>query len=913
MQFLDGHLFLLLFPSVSLQKVPLIPSNPRQIRLLRKLTADDSDSSFDQGGDSDTFDDGGGGVGGIRARKKVQQLTRRAAGTKLLQSKSTMDILDPIKEYDGGAQRLGRVSKANVSGSQRSGAAGRGGNNNDESSDNESGGEHGSRMGRHSRQASKSGTKSAPAQLNRSASQPKATRVGGTGAGGASKTNRKGPLDSRGNVITLDGLENVNKKLPPLKPQVRMQSKSKLQQADRLYDEDGVINHTIPYNNVNLSAAGAQVAQIALQRAYKQQSDPLWAATAQQQQLLQEQKIEQQRQLQEQVEQMQAQQYAAQQLALQQQQQLVQQQILQQQQQFRSPSKQSAANTAALFQPSDAPDAEAQEVVEDTHARSAKGNSSRQGTADSTVDGSDEDDDSMDEREKIAAAARRKRQKEADMVDEMIKKFENSVNNNSGGGRESSSKKEKKGPSAPQGGSSQGSHNMYGDSNPMFSPSAQFPLQYPPQQVAYNVNNGYNFGQNQNAPPLNSGAVPLGANYPYPATGPGPGPGGGGMLLPMQFGYQQGLLPNGVSVPVPANSNMANSSFAPSSMGYSPMGSLSSSIMNSSSIGTSGTISTATAAGFPNSYVPPGNIAQQQNQSTPIYQMMMPNMNPPPMNVSNSSAPVSSISGTGGYTVPNQSSLASMDQNGRSSPSKSVRLDSSAHFDGTDSVASDRSHNSSAGSSTGNVNGAGSSANNVLASPSKNKKKSKYDAMTRNLASIASGSKAFPIESLKEEDEEEEEEEDAEENKGNASKHDNAEFKPAQLGDVDPRDLVSDSDSDGSGEVNEHDQEGGGGASYGAGARETSGAGREEVMDINTALERLQKFQATAAAAAHSSHGGAGSGKLSKAGAELEGNRMSYAKPSGGANLVKHARSLSGHLNTAEAHLAQYRELAGLL
>jgi hypothetical protein len=69
-------------------------------------------------------------------------------------------------------------------------------------------------------------------------------------------------------------------------------------------------------------------------------------------------------------------------------------------------------------------------------------------------------------------------------------------------------------------------------------------------------------------------------------------------------------------------------------------------------------------------------------------------------------------------------------------------------------------------------------------------------------------------------------------------------------------------------------------------------------MDIETALARLQKFQQS-------------SGASVKAGTDVKGGVLGYAKPGATATLTKHAKSLSGHLHAAEQHLAEYRNLAG--
>jgi hypothetical protein len=69
-------------------------------------------------------------------------------------------------------------------------------------------------------------------------------------------------------------------------------------------------------------------------------------------------------------------------------------------------------------------------------------------------------------------------------------------------------------------------------------------------------------------------------------------------------------------------------------------------------------------------------------------------------------------------------------------------------------------------------------------------------------------------------------------------------------------------------------------------------------MDIETALARLQKFQQSSAASV-------------KAGTDVKGGVLGYAKPGATATLTKHAKSLSGHLHAAEQHLAEYRSLAG--
>lgn len=71
-------------------------------------------------------------------------------------------------------------------------------------------------------------------------------------------------------------------------------------------------------------------------------------------------------------------------------------------------------------------------------------------------------------------------------------------------------------------------------------------------------------------------------------------------------------------------------------------------------------------------------------------------------------------------------------------------------------------------------------------------------------------------------------------------------------------------------------------------------------MDIDTALKRLQRFQQLASTSAKG-----GNAK----GVDGESSAM-YAKPGATATLAKHAKSLSGYLNAAETHLAQYRNLA---
>jgi hypothetical protein len=72
-------------------------------------------------------------------------------------------------------------------------------------------------------------------------------------------------------------------------------------------------------------------------------------------------------------------------------------------------------------------------------------------------------------------------------------------------------------------------------------------------------------------------------------------------------------------------------------------------------------------------------------------------------------------------------------------------------------------------------------------------------------------------------------------------------------------------------------------------------------MDLATALAKLERFQRGSAASV-------------KAGTEVTGGALGYAKPGATATLAKHAKSLSGHLNAAEKHLSEYRSLAdGLL
>ena len=68
-------------------------------------------------------------------------------------------------------------------------------------------------------------------------------------------------------------------------------------------------------------------------------------------------------------------------------------------------------------------------------------------------------------------------------------------------------------------------------------------------------------------------------------------------------------------------------------------------------------------------------------------------------------------------------------------------------------------------------------------------------------------------------------------------------------------------------------------------------------MDLDTALQRLQKYQTSSYASV-------------KAGTDVQGDVLGYAKPGATATLAKHARNLSGHLSAAEQHLAQYRSLA---
>lgn len=65
-------------------------------------------------------------------------------------------------------------------------------------------------------------------------------------------------------------------------------------------------------------------------------------------------------------------------------------------------------------------------------------------------------------------------------------------------------------------------------------------------------------------------------------------------------------------------------------------------------------------------------------------------------------------------------------------------------------------------------------------------------------------------------------------------------------------------------------------------------------MDIETALQRLQKFQTSA----------------KKSGVDIDGSALSYAKPGAVATFTKHAKNLSSNINAAESYLASYRNLA---
>ena len=250
-------------------------TNGRHNRLLRKLTGaepEEPETNYDWSA-------------GQKPRRAAPALTRRAP---VLRSKSTIDLPDRIDQSD---------------------------------TDNETA---------QRRRAQK--TRSAPAHMNRSKS---------------SAQHPKGPVDSRGNVITLDGLTKVNRKLSPLKPLPEKVRKSRARpeatslappskaavpvyssQAHQLMQNMNMMGQmnagmiggqAVP---VGLSAEAAQMAQIALARAYRQQTDPLFAqnqaAEQQQQQLLQMQQMQQ----------MQMQQMQLQQLQMQQQ--------LQQQQQYSS-------------------------------------------------------------------------------------------------------------------------------------------------------------------------------------------------------------------------------------------------------------------------------------------------------------------------------------------------------------------------------------------------------------------------------------------------------------------------------------------------------------------------------------------------------------------------------------------------
>lgn len=182
-------------------------------------------------------------------------------------------------------------------------------------------------------------TRSAPAHMNRSKS---------------SAQHPKGPVDSHGNVITLEGLTKVNRKLSPLKPLPEKTRKSRARpeatsqapptkaalpvytsQAHQMMRNMNMDvmgagsagNHGVHQPAVGLSAEATQMAQIALARAYRQQNDPLFA---------QNQLDLQQQQLQHQMQQQQVHMHMQQpmQMQMQQHQQQVQPNLQQQQQMY---------------------------------------------------------------------------------------------------------------------------------------------------------------------------------------------------------------------------------------------------------------------------------------------------------------------------------------------------------------------------------------------------------------------------------------------------------------------------------------------------------------------------------------------------------------------------------------------------
>lgn len=245
-----------------------VTANGRNARLLRKLTGageEDTDGNYDSSA-------------GRAPRRAPPAITRRAP---VLRSKSTIDLPDRVNESD---------------------------------TDNEAG---------QRRRGQKTGVRSAPAQMNRSRSMP-----------------QKGPVDSHGNVITLDGLTKVNRKLSPLKPLPEVKTR-----RSRAKQEEAVLRGPAPkaaapafpsqarqmMQNMmagmdmggqgyaqaqpagpGLSAEAAQMAQIALARAYRQQTDPLFAQEqAQQYQVQQQVQLQQMQQMQQLQQMQQAQQYTS--------------------------------------------------------------------------------------------------------------------------------------------------------------------------------------------------------------------------------------------------------------------------------------------------------------------------------------------------------------------------------------------------------------------------------------------------------------------------------------------------------------------------------------------------------------------------------------------------------------------------